>query len=606
MLIQAKHPMRIKPLAPQLINQIAAGEVVERPASVVKELIENSLDAEASSIEIDTEKGGIRLIRVRDNGSGIQKEDLKYALSRHATSKIFSLDDLVCVGTLGFRGEALPSISSIARLSLTSRTQQDPCAWRITVDGTESRFDLEPASHPAGTTVEVSDLFYNIPARRKFLRAERTEFEHIDMVVKRLVLSRFEVAFQLRHNQREIFKLKPANTGLEKETRIGMLFGPGFLDQALMVDFESAGLRLHGWVGLPTFSRSQSDMQYFYVNRRLVRDKIVSHAIRQAYQDLLYHGRHPVYILYLELDPALVDVNAHPAKLEVRFRENRLIHDFLFKALQRSLASVRPGNEDTMETQYPIDRESMPTPTHPPVSSRPFTQSTIPFSVEEEIKNYSTLHGNHRESPSETAGFPLDHDPQMLPMGNALTHLHNIYIVAESKNGMVLVDAHAAHERITYETLKKQYKSDAMPVQPLLLPVRLEVSEREADLLETEKQRLHALGIEIDRTGLETFLIRSLPSILANADPEQLLRDLLADLLEFENTTRLEEKINQVFSKMACHNSVRAGRKLNLDEMNALLRDMETTPFSGQCCHGRPTWIELSKDELDKLFLRGR
>ena len=352
--------MRIKPLAPQLINQIAAGEVVERPASVVKELIENSLDAEASSIDIDTEKGGIRLIRVRDNGSGIQKEDLKYALSRHATSKIFSLDDLVRVGTMGFRGEALPSIGSIARLSLTSRTQQDQCAWRITVDGTESRFDLEPASHPAGTTVEVSDLFYNIPARRKFLRAERTEFEHIDMVVKRLVLSRFEVAFQLRHNQREIFNLKPANTGLEKETRIGMLFGPGFLDQALMVDFESAGLRLHGWVGLPTFSRSQSDMQYFYVNRRLVRDKIVSHAIRQAYQDLLYHGRHPVYILYLELDPALVDVNAHPAKLEVRFRENRLIHDFLFKALQRSLASVRPGNEDTMETQYPIDRDSVP------------------------------------------------------------------------------------------------------------------------------------------------------------------------------------------------------------------------------------------------------
>ncbi len=598
--------MRIKPLPSQLINQIAAGEVVERPASVVKELIENSLDADASSIEIDTEKGGIRLIRVRDNGSGIQKEDLKYALSRHATSKIFSLDDLVRVGTMGFRGEALPSISSIARLSLTSRTRQDQCAWRITVDGTESRFDLEPAAHPEGTTVEVSDLFYNIPARRKFLRAERTEFEHIDVVVKRLVLSRFEVAFQLRHNQREMFNLKPANTGLEKETRISMLFGPAFLDQALMVDFESAGLRLHGWVGLPTFSRSQSDMQYFYVNRRLVRDKLVTHAIRQAYQDLLFHGRHPVYILYLELDPGLVDVNAHPAKLEVRFRENRLIHDFLFKALQRSLASVRPGIEEPMDTQRPIDRDPTHPYTPPTTSGRPFTQSTIPFSVQEEIKNYSALQGNNRESQTETASLPFDHDPQMLPLGNAITHLHNIYIVAESKNGMVLVDAHAAHERITYETLKKQHETDEMPVQPLLLPVRLEVSEREADLVETEKQRLHNLGIEIDRTGLETLLIRSLPSILANADPEELLRDMIADLLEFENTTRVEEKVNQIFSKMACHNSVRAGRKLSLDEMNALLREMETTPFSGQCCHGRPTWIELSKDELDKLFLRGR
>ena len=450
--------MRIKPLSPQLINQIAAGEVVERPASVVKELIENSLDADASSIEIDTEKGGIRLIRVRDNGSGMQKEDLKYALSRHATSKIFSLDDLVRVDTMGFRGEPLPSISSIARLSLTSRTRQDQCAWRITVDGTESRFDPEPASHPVGTTVEVCDLFYHIPARRKFLRAERTEFEHIDVVVRRLVLSRFEIAFVLRHNQREMFNLKPANTGLEKETRISMLFGPAFLGQALMVDFESAGLRLHGWVGLPTFSRSQSDMQYFYVNRRLVRDKLVAHAIRQAYQDLLFHGRHPVYILYLELDPGLVDVNAHPAKLEVRFRENQLIHDFLFKALQRSLASVRPGIEETIDTQHPIDPDPTPRYIPPATSNRPFTQSAIPFSVQEEIKNYSALQRDNRGSQTETASLPLEHDPKMLPMGNAITHLHNIYIIAESKNGVVLVDAHAAHERITYETLKNNIK----------------------------------------------------------------------------------------------------------------------------------------------------
>ncbi len=598
--------MRIKPLPPQLVNQIAAGEVVERPASVVKELIENSLDANASSIEIDTEKGGIRLIRVRDDGSGIQKEDLKYALSRHATSKIFSLDDLVHVDTMGFRGEALPSISSVARLSLTSKTVEDQCAWRITVDGTETCFDPEPASHPEGTSVEVSDLFYNIPARRKFLRAERTEFEHIDLVVKRLVLSRFEVAFALRHNHREIFKLKPAKTGLEQETRISMLFGRAFLDQALLVDFESSGLRLHGWVGLPTFSRSQSDMQYFYVNRRLVRDKLVTHAIRQAYQDLLFHGRHPVYILYLELDPSLVDVNAHPAKLEVRFRENRLIHDFLFKALQRSLASVRPGTENSMDTRYPIEQNPPPWPIHPTNSNRPFTQSTIPFSVQEEIKNYSTLQGEIGGLQNEVSTQKVSNGAEILPMGNAMVHLHNIYIVAESKNGMILVDAHAAHERVIYEKLKQQHESDNMPVQPLLLPVRLDVSTREADLVETEKQRFHKLGIEIDRIGAESLVIRSLPSMLTNANPEELIRDLIADLLEFENTNQLEEKVNQIFSKMACHNSVRAGRKLNLDEMNALLRDMETTPYSGQCCHGRPTWVELSKDELDKLFLRGQ
>lgn len=597
--------MRIKPLSSQLINQIAAGEVVERPASVVKELIENSLDADASSVEIDAEQGGIRLIRVRDNGFGIDKEDLALALSRHATSKIFSLDDLERVSSLGFRGEALPSISSVARLSLTSRTVEQPCAWQATVEAAEVRCDPQPASHPLGTTVEVGDLFYNIPARRKFLRADRTEFGHLELVVKRMALSRFDVGFTLRHNQREVFSLIAADSDMDKGSRMRMICGPTFLEQSLTIEFESSGLRLFGWVGLPTFSRSQADMQYFYVNRRLVRDKLVTHAVRQAYQDLLYHGRHPVYVLYLELDPALVDVNAHPAKLEVRFRESRLVHDFLFKALQRSLAAARPGAEQQAEATPP-EYISEPMSTQPVARVRAFQQSTIPFSVEEEIQTYAALHSDLPTSQRIHASEGSHSDDCLPRLGNAVAHLHNIYIIAESQNGVVLVDAHAAHERITYEQLKKQYENGNMPVQPLLLPVRLEVSAREADLAEQEKERLYNLGIEIDRAGVESLVIRALPAILAYVDAEGLIRDLLADLVEFECSTRLEEKVNEVFSKMACHNSVRAGRKLSNDEMNALLREMEATEFSGQCCHGRPTWVELSKDELDKLFLRGR
>jgi len=626
--------MKIHTLSPQLINQIAAGEVIERPAAVVKELIENSFDAGARRIDLDVESGGIRLIRIRDDGSGIHPEDLPLALSRHATSKIATLKDLEGVRSMGFRGEALPSISSVSRLTLTSRMQGADCAWQVRADGTETDFDRQPASHPEGTTIEVRDLFYNTPARRKFLRTEKTEFSHIETGVKRMALSRFETAFSLRHNQREVLNLKPALRQEDKERRVGQLCGTGFMDQALAVEYEASALRLSGWVGLPTFSRSQADMQFFYVNGRLVRDKLVTHAVRQAYHDVLFHGRHPVYVLYLEIDPSQVDVNAHPAKLEVRFRESRLAHDFLFRGLHRCLAETRPGSEERegdivsvnvgFANSRPDDAaehsdsrhggESVPHAGAAAVGDQPHRkpflpdrQERLPLDVKEQVELYAALNSN---APTAEQPAPMaeqrDQEDDMPPLGFALAHLHDIYILAESNEGLVLVDAHAAHERITYERLKRQYASGQMPVQPLLLPVRISVSEAEANLAEQERDALLKAGVEIDRAGPETVTVRALPAQLGTIDAETLIRDVLADINEFGGSRRVEQRIDALFSTMACHASVRAQRRLTTAEMNALLREMESTERSGQCNHGRPTWVELSKKDLDKFFLRGR
>ncbi len=625
--------MKIHTLSPQLINQIAAGEVIERPAAVVKELIENSFDAEARRIDLDVESGGIRLIRIRDDGSGIHPEDLPLALSRHATSKIATLKDLEGVRSMGFRGEALPSISSVSRLTLTSRLRGADCAWQVRTDGTETDFDLQPASHPEGTTIEVRDLFYNTPARRKFLRSEKTEFSHIETGVKRMALSRFDVAFSLRHNQREVLNLKPAARQEDKERRVGQLCGTAFLNHALAVEYEASAIQLSGWVGLPTFSRSQADMQFFYVNGRLVRDKLVTHAVRQAYHDVLFHGRHPIYVLYLEIDPSLVDVNAHPAKLEVRFRESRLVHDFLFRGLHRCLAEARPGGEQgadgvsanggfahdrPQETAEHSDgvlhKESVPHAGAAAVGNQPYRkpvppgrQEGLPLGVKESIELYAALHGKSATEvqPGQVAEQRRQ-EGDMPPLGFALAHLHNIYILAESKNGLVLVDAHAAHERITYERLKHQYVNGRMPVQPLLLPVRITVSEAEANLAEHERDALLKAGVEIDRAGPETVTVRALPAQLGPIDAETLIRDVLADISEFGGSRRTEQMIDELFSTMACHASVRARRRLTTAEMNALLREMESTKRSGQCNHGRPTWVELGKKELDKFFLRGR
>jgi DNA mismatch repair protein MutL len=601
--------MRIHSLPTQLVNQIAAGEVVERPSSVVKELVENCFDAGARQISIDIEQGGARLIKIRDDGCGIVKEDLPLALSRHATSKIATLEDLEHVVSMGFRGEALPSISSVARLTLISRTAGADCAWRINADGTERDFDPQPDPHPEGTTVEVRDLFYNTPARRKFLKAEKTEFAHIETLVQRMALSRFDIGFKLTHNQREILNLKPSATEIEQERRIAGICGSAFIENSVKIDFESSGLHLTGWVGLPTFSRSQQDMQFFYVNGRLIKDKLVAHAVKQAYQDVLFHGRHPVFVLFLALDPALVDVNAHPAKLEVRFREGRLVHDFLFSALHRSLADLRPGHQEQIPApvqEFTPQPQAKPVESYRPESYKPVysarspQQEALPLNVEETIQAYAALYSKPEpvQKPAQTKAPP--------PLGYAIAHLHNIYILSETPNGIILVDAHAAHERVTYERLKKQYHNGNVPSQPLLLPIKIKVSPAEADLAEQEHAFFTSLGFELNRSGPETVILRSTPALLNNADMETLIRDVLADLIEHGVSTRVQEQINDLLATIACHGAVRAHRRLTVDEMNALLREMEQTERIGQCNHGRPTWIALSTHELDKFFLRGQ
>lgn len=602
--------MRIHALPTQLVNQIAAGEVVERPSSVVKELVENCFDAGAKHISIDIEQGGIRLIKIRDDGCGIDKDDLALALSRHATSKIATLQDLEHVLSMGFRGEALPSISSVARLTLISRTADAPCAWRVTADGTEQHSELQPDPHPPGTTVSVQDLFYNTPARRKFLKTEKTEFAHIETLIQRMALSRFDIAFTLNHNQKEVFKLKPATDENTQAQRIASICGSAFIDNAVKIEFAASGLQLNGWVGLPTFSRSQQDMQFFYVNKRLIKDKLVSHAVKQAFQDVLFQGRHPVFVLYLTLDPALVDVNAHPAKLEVRFREGRLVHDFLFSALHRSLADLRPQHSiTTIADTAPLERptpvgasQPYPAPQNH-YQARPPQQTALPLNVTESIAAYARLYPQPSADTATTTTAPATATP---PLGYAIAHIHNIYILAETPQGIILVDAHAAHERITYERLKHQYQQGAIASQPLLLPIKIHVSPQEADIAEQQQTFFATLGFELNRAGPETIILRATPVLLGAIDKEQLIRDVLADLIEHGISQRIQAQSNELLATIACHGAVRAKRRLSIDEMNALLRDMEQTERIGQCNHGRPTWISLSTHDLDKFFLRGQ
>ncbi|MEJ2345523.1 MAG: DNA mismatch repair endonuclease MutL [Gammaproteobacteria bacterium] len=601
---------RIQTLPPQLINQIAAGEVIERPASVVKELLENSLDAGARRIEVDIEQGGKLLIRVRDDGAGIQRDDLGLALRRHATSKIRTLEDLERVASMGFRGEALPSIASVARLSLVSCAGGEGEAWKVEGDGREGDVSTQPAAHPPGTTVEVRDLFFNTPARRKFLRTDKTEFGHVDSTVRRLAMSRFDVAFTLRHNRRAVCNLSPASDAAAQDRRIAELCGGEFLQQAVRLDYEAAGLRLWGWIGLPTFSRSQQDMQYFFVNGRTVRDRLVSHAVRQGYQDVLYHGRHPAYVLYLELAPELVDVNAHPAKYEVRFRQGRMVHDFLFRTVHEALAEVRPGAHQP--APLAPDAAAMPGDAGIQLAGesgagRIPQQGAMPLSVAEQVAAYGALHGapapalprgGADEAPTDAGELP--------PLGYALGQLHGIYILAQNADGLVVVDMHAAHERVTYERFKGALEGDGIRAQPLLVPESLHVSAREAEAAEANAGIFAELGFEVDRQGPETLLVRQVPGLLRHADVSRLVRDVLSDLIAHGSSRRLRDALNEVLSTMACHGSVRANRQLTLPEMNALLRDMERTERSGQCNHGRPTWRLLSVAELDRLFMRGQ
>ncbi len=627
---------RIHLLSPRLANQIAAGEVVERPANIIKELVENSLDAGAQHIDVDAEQGGIKLLRVRDDGHGIGKDDLPLSLSRHATSKITTLDDLEAVGTMGFRGEALASISSVSRLTLTSREKGSDEAWQVKAEGRDMQADVSPAAHPTGTTVEARDLFFNTPARRKFLRTEKTEFSHLEDTLKKLALSRYDVAFTLRHNNRVIHSLRPAARAIDREKRVATLLNPQFMDNAVHIETEGAGLTIEGWVGLPTFSRSQGDMQYFFVNGRAVRDKLVVHAIKQAYRDVLYHGRQPAFVLYLWLDPKLVDVNVHPTKHEVRFRDGRLVHDFIFRSLHRALADIRPeqptanlqpsaapaatGTEagefqgqNRLDWQQPANErtpfsapaDGVATSTAQNYSGGSFGQSFSDSrpgqgAVAEQLRSYEQL---NQGAPQPLPEYSAEDLP---PLGFAVAQLHGIYILAQNAHGLVVVDMHAAHERITYERLKLAVDEQGVQSQPLLVPETLHVSEREADAAEQFSDEFRQFGVELARVSPESLMIRQIPVLLQQANVGQLITDMLSDLMEHGASDRILAHRNELLSTMACHGSVRANRKLTLPEMNALLRDMEATERSGQCNHGRPTWTQMTMSELDKLFLRGR
>ncbi len=628
--------MSIKQLPPHLVNQIAAGEVVERPASVVKELLENSIDAGSKRIEIDIQQGGLKRIRIRDDGMGIPQEELSLALSRHATSKIESLDDLEHICSLGFRGEALPSIASVSRMTVSSRTEDSEQGWAVSPqhwdDGQEDFSDPEPIAHAKGTTIEVRDLFYNVPARRKFLKAENTEFKHLQEVVKKISLSNFQIGISLRHGDRTVLTQQPAKDRVGADRRVAEICGPAFMQQSLYLDYEAAGLKLWGWVGLPTFSRSQADLQYFYVNGRIIKDRVVTHAVRQAYSDVLYHGRHPAYVLYLEMPPEKVDVNAHPTKHEVRFRDSRLVHDFLYRTLHQALADVRPNENEEFRPELP-DQMSMAQYNAQAIR----TQQNLHIPVKEgQVAEQMAVYGQMHESPSNFTNYPNLQSGRSAPLsgkfseklstnisssmptsesadsggipplGFAVAQLHGIYILAENATGLVVVDMHAAHERITYEYLKKSMADDSIRSQPLLVPSSLAVSQKEGDCAEEFAKTFQQLGFELNRLAPEKLAIRAVPSLLKESNVEQLVRDVLSDLLEHGSSERIQTEMNEILSTMACHGSVRANHRLTIPEMNALLRDMERTERSGQCNHGRPTWTQMSVDQLDKLFMRGQ
>ncbi|MBS1200284.1 MAG: mutL [Proteobacteria bacterium] len=581
--------MPIRQLPENLVNQIAAGEVVERPASVVKELVENALDAGAGRIVVDLERGGIGLVRVRDDGAGIPAGEIALALSRHATSKIASLDDLGMITTLGFRGEALPSIASVSRFRLASATAGGAGAEIELADGVASA--VRPAAHPRGTTVEVRDLFHNVPARRKFLRAEPTEYQHALRTLSRLAMSQFGTGITLTHNRREVFSLPPAAGRAEREERVARLVGPDFIAHAVYVEHESAGLRLRGWLGLPTYARAQADQQYLFVNGRMVRDRLLGNAVRLGYQDVLYGGRQPAYLLYLDIDPAQVDVNAHPQKLELRFRDGRHVHDFVFRSIERALAATRPRESSAGAASAAWLG-----------SASAATAPGLPLAEPQAPRASFDWRDIARTVPPAEAGVQPGSAP---PLGYAVAQLHGLFILSQTPEGIVLVDMHAAHERVLYERLKAGTVSGGAR-QALLVPAVLDVSAEEASLAEQHAEQLAAAGLGVDRIGPARLAVREVPASLAGVDAAGLLRDVLADLAADAATHRIVERQNELLASLACRAAVRAHRSMTVAEMNALLREMERTDRADQCNHGRPTWTRISLDELDRLFLRGR
>jgi len=590
-------PIRL--LSATLIDQIAAGEVIERPASVVKELVENALDAGARRIEIDIEQGGLGLVRVRDDGQGIAEQDLPLAVQRHATSKIASLEDLEAVASLGFRGEALPSMGSVARLRICSRTADAMAATELRVEGGVATVP-QPAAHPQGTTVEVRELFFNVPARRKFVRTEPTEFGHIARTVERLALAAPTVAFRLRHNGRQVLDLPAARDAAGHDARVARILGAEFLERSLQVAQDGA-LQLSGWLGLPTAARASADGQYWFVNGRAVRDRLLASAARLGYRDVLYHGRHPAYVLDLRIDPRLVDVNAHPAKLELRFRDSRAVHEFVFRAVERALASSVAGSATPAgapaaaalaQTQ---GQAQLPAPQprqfsfDAPASSPRWERSTFAAAAAMRVSEPAALASDER------------------PLGTPIAQLHGLYVLAQNSAGLVLVDMHAAHERVLYEAFKAQHAAGVLPaVQRLLEPIAVSAAEHEIDTLLAAGDDFARLGFELERLAPGQLAVRAVPAMLATADPQALLRSVLADLAEERGAHHLDGAANRVLGTLACRSAIHAHRRLSLAEMDALLRQMEATERSAQCNHGRPTWTVLPLAELDRLFLRGR
>lgn len=606
-----------------LINQIAAGEVVERPSAVVKELVENSLDAGATRVEIEVEQGGLGLIRVRDDGSGIGRDQLLLALQRHATSKISNLDDLESVASFGFRGEALPSILSVSRFQLMSRTAADDHGWSVGGAGALEAVAARPVAHPLGTTIEVRDLFFNTPARRKFMRAESTEFRHIDQQLRRLALTRFDRHFSLKHNNRRVFELAPAADDAARAGRIAEICGDDFLANSIAVDETRLGLRLWGWATLPSFARAQADQQFFYVNGRMVRDKLLGHALRRAYADVLHSTRYPAFALFLELDPAMVDVNVHPQKSEVRFRQSSQVHDFLFGCVHQLLRRVRPEPERHHHVEFEPSAQPPPLPLQRSLYSRESQPrvSTAHWMAAEPAPArgaspwplYAPAAGPElRVAPSAADDAPSSAtDSELQPLGRALAQLRGVFILAENHRGLVLVDAHAGHERVIYERFKQQLAEGAIPSQALLLPESVRVGEAEADALETQAESLSRLGLRLDRAGPDSITVRAVPPLLAKTNLTALLRTLAgrSDDDETDSALHFSEALDaqhRILADMACRAAIKANRRLTIPEMDALLRDMEQTENAGQCNHGRPTWVQIDADALDRLFLRGR
>ncbi len=594
-------------LPPLVANQIAAGEVIERPASVIKELIENSLDAKASEINITIENGGLQLLRVQDNGHGIRGEELALALQRHATSKIHNIQDLSGIHTLGFRGEALASIAAVSRLNLKSKFFDAETAYELDINGIHQS-EIKPCSHPIGTTIDVRDLFFNTPARRKFLRTPKTEFSHIQEVVKRLALSRFGVRWTLQSDKESVFQLRAAEEENGYLERLQILFGREFAEKSLKIDIQNNQLlQLKGWIGHPTFSRSQPDLQYLFVNGRFVRDKTINHAVKQAYSDVLYGGRYPAFVLYFDLDSELVDINVHPAKHEVRFAQSSGIFEFIYHSVS-----------DTIKEKTSPKNPQIPQKTEMPFSPKVSQKVETPSSLK--VSQKSTYVSEKKLAPTVANVLPLyeklykiqpltqpETSPSVdYPLGNAILQLQGIYILAHNSAGLVVVDMHAAHERILYEKIKNNYQNQSFKTQNLLVPIQIVLNSKEIETYEEHQTLLHYLGFELELQDEETLLLKQVPILLAKTDLSQLIKDLLSDLKEFENTQRVETQLNEVFAKLACYGSVRANRLLNITEMNALLRDIENTPRSDQCNHGRPTWIQLDLNALDKLFLRGQ